>query len=962
MHQEKPQPFGQFLKAYFKNFGYMLTHPWTLLPTLIISAVWIFLGIYQTRVEESQALSWLNFFTFAQGGLFGGLAGAIGGIVGKILLATLLNALLVPLFVKGSRPFARFGRGIGGFFRSFGFTSLRALSVFLIGVSLALLLYSVMNITQRWQESFIGVVGAILLIRSIGAQGGLLFSLLFSIVSAFTRKGRVPSYIGIMRFLSGMATGFTTATVLSACGVRWAVMIAACSFLLAFFFIWFGKRQRAALTAASVAALLLIPVYADSPSASLSAFQQSGDELREASKNHATELQPYYDEIIRLTHAVQTLEGQELEDAQEQLAAAQKNYHDMLVKFARQDAGGKMPKEMQDLYDKANDQSISSKVERLQELAAEAEARGDHAAADRYANEIAQLYMGQANAAIDLYKLAQQYQDLGDVTPAGDVDTGGQNPFGDPDSDASYGNTGGSDSPSPLPGFLDWKPSSDESFLTKIGLDDEVAKDVERVATEGWADETSKVDDEDDAALLEGVAAGTAAATAAGAAAGAAGGGGAGGSLPDLPDGSGDWEATEAEKRDEEEGDDEEDPTDGGDGDDGPDPNDPYEGSKVPDSAHVRDNGDGSITMTSPSTGEQITLVPDGNGGWENPLSGVKYDNNDVTNWVQDQEDNSSHWQNQAQTNQDYQNAFEQDAADSASHSEEDRINQEIAKDEKAAEEQAHHDRIIDKANQYGVKTTDDQGKERDIDDIKDETKKEIKKDVIHDTNRYEQDIQQICSEVELECSEKIATCEMVDQVSEGTVNVLAEYVPGGDKVKDFHTFTKATAVGGMEGYLKGGWSGAAKGTAAGAVEGGVGVLQNHLGDLTKGVTGNETVDTLAGDVLNVQMEGVKVIIHDAARGKGIEEIYDDLRDATVKKTGDVLVGKIIGTKVTDEHDVGALGELISKGHDSFKWGGNGDPENDKTLAGHISEGFQNLKDGAAESVYSAYYSLKSGI
>jgi len=963
----QPQGFGAFLKGWFKQLGYALSHPLMLLPTLLISAAWIALGILHTRLGETKAIAILNFFTFAQGGLFGGTAGAIGGILGKLLIATLLNAMILPLFTKGAKPFARFGKGFKGLFGSFAFDSLRALSVFLFGLAIALGVYSFFNITQRWQESLVGVVAAVMLIRNIGQRGGLLFSLLFSMVSAFT-KGHSPSFVGVTRFLSGMVLGFTIGTGLNAFGLRWCVLVAAGFFLVALIFVFFGNKQRAAFATVSIAAMLMLPLYAESPSASLSAIQQSGDELRAASMKHATELQPYYDEIIELTHAVQSLEGEDLEKAQEQLEAAQKRYHDMLVKFARQDAAGgnsgaksgsngQMPQEMQDLYDKANDQSIGSKVEQLQELAAEAEARGDHAAADRYAEQIAELYMGQAAAAMDLYKMAQGYsapddpemEEKPELTEEDKQFLEDINPFGK--------GPGADDN--------DWKPSSPEGGLGKIAdkageiLDQvgDIIDPVKQVATEGWADEDSRVDEEDEVSLIEGVGAGVALGAGAAGAAGAAGGG-AGGGLPDLPDGEGpSWDAEEVERR-EEEDETEDQPTDG---DGGPDPYDPYEGSKVPQNANVRDNGDGTITMTSPSTGEQITLVPDGNGGWENPLSGAKYDNNDVNEWVRGQDENAAHWQNQAQTNQDYKDAFDQDASDFASRSEEARIDQEIAADEKAAEEQAYHDRVIDKANEYGVKTTDDKGNERNIDEIKDETKKEIKKDVIHDTNRYEQDIQQICAEVELECSEKIATCEMVDQVSEGTVNVLAEYVPGGDKVKDFHTFTKATAVGGMEGYLKGGWSGAAKGVATGAAEGSVGVLQNHLNDLTKDLTGNKTVDTLAGDTLNVQMEGVKVMIHDAARGKGIEEIYDDVRDATVKKTGDILVGKIIGTKVTDEHDSNALGELISKGHDSFKWGGDGDPENDKTLAGHISSGFQNLKDGAAESVYSAYYSLKSG-
>lgn len=901
MNEDKPQSFGQFLKAYFKNLGKMLTHPWTLIPTLLISAAWIFLGIYQNRVVESLPLSIVNFFTFAQGGLFGGMLGAIGGVVGKILIATLLNALLLPIFMKGARPFARFGRGFKGLFKSFAFTSGRALSTFMMGVSLAMLLYSVLNITQRWQESLVGVAGAILLIKSIGQRGGLLFSFFFSFLSAFTR-GRTPSYQGISRLLSGMAVGMTAGTVLNACGYRWALLISACALVVAFLFVWFGGRKRTAMTVAAALALLLVPVYAGNSSL----------------PNHQDQQQ--------------------------------------------------MPQEMQELYNRASDYNgINSKVEALERQYEQAAARNDEREMNRIADEIAKIYMGQANDAMELYRMAQEYQN--GMGGSGEEPDGGS--YGSSDGSEGGGSAdddGGSASdPNPFgvgPGsFFDgWKPGADDDFWGKW-LDDETGQEIKKAATEGWDDESSKMTDEDDITMWEGIGAGAAAATAAGAAAGAGGAGGAGGGMPDLPDGGGDWEATEPKEQEEDEEDEDEDEPDeeGGDGDapeEGEEqPYDPYEGSKVPDNKHVTDNGDGTITMTSPSTGEKITLVPDGNGGWENPLSGAKYDNNDVHEWVRDQEDNAEHWQNQAKTDQEYKEAFEKDAREFSQRSEEERINREVAEDEKKAEEQEMHDRVVNKANEYGVKTTDDKGEERDIKDIKDDTKKAIKKDVYHDTYLNELAIQQICGEVEQECSEEIAKYEMVDNVSEGTVNVLAEYVPGGDKVKDFHTFTKATMVGGMEGYLKEGWSGAGKGAMAGAAEGTVGVLQNHLSDLTKGATGNKMVDELAADVLNVQTEGIKVAIHDLSRGKSIEETYSDVQEATVKKTGDILVGKVLGKGLgMDDHDANAVGELISKGHDDLKWGGGDNPEEDKTISGHIASKWQDLKDGAAEKMYDLYY------
>ena len=85
-------------------------------------------------------------------------------------------------------------------------------------------------------------------------------------------------------------------------------------------------------------------------------------------------------------------------------------------------------------------------------------------------------------------------------------------------------------------------------------------------------------------------------------------------------------------------------------------------------------------------------------------------------------------------------------------------------------------------------------------------------------------------------------------------------------------------------------------------------------------------------------------------------KIARNFTDTTVKKTGDVLVGRILGDGLgMDEHDANAVGEFISKGHDDMKWGGNGNPEEDKTLAGHIASGWQDFKDKTAEKMCDLY-------
>lgn len=955
METSGAQTFGQFLKGYFKGLVQMLKHPLSLLPTLLISAAWIVLGIVHTRYGESQALAWANFFTFAQGGLFGGTVGAVGGIVGKILIATLLNALIMPLFIKGSRPFARFGRGFGGFFKSFAFDSLRALSSFLMGISIALLIYSLFNITQRWQESMVGVTAAILLIRSIGQRGGLIFSFLFSVTKTFT-KGKSPSYVGVSRFLSGMVLGMTLAVGLNAFGLKWCVAFAAGALVLAFLFVWFGKRQRAVLTAVSVAFLLMIPVYAGSPA------PQSQEELKAASKKHAAELAPYLEEVNRAAQEAREKGG---DAAEARLAEAQSRYAQAVAQYARQDSQSQqMPQEMQDLINRATDyDGINKKVEALEKQYEAAAARGDEREMNRIADEIAKVYMGQANDAMDLYRMAEQMRNQQDaqvgsatgdddwgVSPAGDVDTGGTgNPFFDDSSLGGYDgeDTFGSDpnpfGVGPAGGDLDWKPKSPDG-----GFVDSVKDMVDDKGLDSWADEDSRVDTEEDATELEGIGAGIAIGLGAGAAAGAGGAGGGalgggaggGGGVPaDLPDTGGEWEATEPEERDEEDDyeSEEEDETEGGDGD----------GDKVKEKQ-----------PETPDTDQPD--VPEEPGGEQESEEPAEEEEDDYDY----EAERAAREKEQEEINRKYKEAFDKDAEKFKTTSDEERINKEVEEDMKKWEEEEHLNDIIqsikDEAESMGVSIKDENGNDRSMDDILDDMKDKHVKDTLRENWKEWQDTQMEAAKEELDASLNLANAELVDNVSEGTVNVLAEYVPGGDKVKDFHTFTKSTMVGATEGYLKEGWTGAAKGGAAGAAEGVVGVVQNHLSDLTEGATGNEAVDKLAADVLNVQMEGVKVMIHDASRGKSVEEIYSDVQEATVKKTGDVLVGRILGDGLgMNDHDSNALGEIISKGHDDLKWGGNGNPEEDKTLAGHIATGWQNFKDKTAEKMCDLYYGNK---
>ena len=300
-----PQTFGEYLKAYFKNFGQLLKHPAALLPTVIITVIWLVLGFLRKGMNESPVVSALNFLTFAQGGIFGGVVGAIGGVVGKILVASLINALVMPLFVKGARPMARFKEGFKGFGKSFAFDSAGALSALLGGMGLALFLYSFLNITQRWQEGLVGIAASVLLIRSIGQKGGFLFSLLYGFLKGRS-KDKLPSQAGITRFLSGMTLGFTGGTALNLLGLRWAILVSLIVLALALLLGLLAKNKHAAATLTCIALLAFVPLRADSPA------PQNQDINKQVYEQYSKEIDPMVSEINRLRTELQ--EAQESGD------------------------------------------------------------------------------------------------------------------------------------------------------------------------------------------------------------------------------------------------------------------------------------------------------------------------------------------------------------------------------------------------------------------------------------------------------------------------------------------------------------------------------------------------------------------------------------------------------------------------------------------------------------------------
>ena len=67
------QKFGPFLRQQLKQSLEVFRHPRLLLPSLVLTLVWIILGIVQIKVQDSLPVKVLNFLTYAQGGLYASL-------------------------------------------------------------------------------------------------------------------------------------------------------------------------------------------------------------------------------------------------------------------------------------------------------------------------------------------------------------------------------------------------------------------------------------------------------------------------------------------------------------------------------------------------------------------------------------------------------------------------------------------------------------------------------------------------------------------------------------------------------------------------------------------------------------------------------------------------------------------------------------------------------------------------
>lgn len=213
----QPTSFGVFLKSYFSQFKEILKHPKLLLPSIILVVIWVVLGILQNHLGSLLPLKYLNFLTYAQGGCYGGVIGAIGGILGKVVVAAFVNVMIAPLF-QGKNPFKDLGASLGQLGSSFKKESAIGLAPFLKGLGWALVFYTLFNWTMSAENTMVGIISAVAAVIAIGRKGGFLWGLVFGIAGSLS-KGKIPSQIQIMRFLTGLSIGFAAGVALTFTGL-----------------------------------------------------------------------------------------------------------------------------------------------------------------------------------------------------------------------------------------------------------------------------------------------------------------------------------------------------------------------------------------------------------------------------------------------------------------------------------------------------------------------------------------------------------------------------------------------------------------------------------------------------------------------------------------------------------------------------------------------------------------------
>ena len=206
--QQPPSLVGQ-IKAGVTD---IIRHPAKLMPTIILSVIWMALSLLMAMGNDLPAVKWLNTLTYASGGMYGGSLGAAGGIFGKAVFAAVLNTIVLSLW-SGRNPFAVDATG-QSMMRKATASGMATVAPFIIGLGASLVLYYFFNVTGSSKNVMVGVMAAIGTIQAAQSSNGIIFSIVLFIVGKAS-GGLTPSSTAVRNSLMGAAAGFALSVPLT---------------------------------------------------------------------------------------------------------------------------------------------------------------------------------------------------------------------------------------------------------------------------------------------------------------------------------------------------------------------------------------------------------------------------------------------------------------------------------------------------------------------------------------------------------------------------------------------------------------------------------------------------------------------------------------------------------------------------------------------------------------------------
>ena len=258
------QKEGGFIATLVNEVKDLIRHPKKLLPTIILSVVWMVFSMLSTFGVNIPILRFLYTLTYSNGGMFGGFFGAVGGIFGKAVFAAVVNTIVLSLVAK-KNPFANAAKSLKGIFGKAAFSGLSAISPFLIGAGSGLVLYWFFNITSSPVNCSVAVVGAVGAFTALGKKNGLLTSLVYTVTGKLT-KGRFPSQVTVNRTITGFSSGFALGLPLTFVRFGWLLfLVGALILTLGIVFSIVGKKgvKKMAATAAIfiLMSAMMVPMF-----------------------------------------------------------------------------------------------------------------------------------------------------------------------------------------------------------------------------------------------------------------------------------------------------------------------------------------------------------------------------------------------------------------------------------------------------------------------------------------------------------------------------------------------------------------------------------------------------------------------------------------------------------------------------------------------------------------------------